>query len=449
MPSILIVEDDLFFSDLLKKWLMKKHYQVNSVSSVTEARKSLLKNSYDLVLTDLRIPSGEEGINLIQWSKKYYPDIPWIMLTNYAEHQTAVKAIKSGACDYLAKPVNPHILEEVIPKYIRIPVQTLQNLPAGESYLTGNHPAIRKVYEQIRIVAPTNMNVLIMGSSGTGKEHIARLIHEQSVRGKGPFVAVDCGAIPKDIALSEFFGHVKGSFTSAYQDKEGAFMVADGGTLFLDEIGNLPYEVQVQLLRAIEDRKIKPVGSTKEKKVNVRIIAATNEDLKKAVSGKYFREDLYFRLKEFDIRLPDLRERKEDILQFTDYFLKIANEELYRSVEGLDPETVRIFMNYDWPGNIRQLKNEVRRATLLSTGKYIMPEDLSEEILETMNRIPVALSEWQRKEAEIIESALKANGYNQSRTARQMGIDRKTLYHKIRAYHIFIKKDPSNPTSGS
>lgn len=285
-------------------------------------------------------------------------------------------------------------------------------------------------------MAPTNLNVLITGLSGTGKEHIARLIHEQSHRRDALFVSVDCGAISKDLARSEFFGHMKGSFTSAIQDKEGAFVFADGGTLFLDEIGNLPYEVQVQLLRAIQEQKIKPVRSNQEQRVDVRLIVATNEDLRQAISGKYFREDLYYRVNEFNICLPDLKERQEDIPLFAEYFLEQSNQELQKQVKGFAAQTLEIFMNYPWPGNIRQLKNEVRRSTLLAKGKYILPEDLTKEIRIGLHIETPALSKWQLQEANIIQTALRENGNNKSRAARQIGIDRKTLYNKIKTYNI-------------
>ncbi|MCD7711776.1 MAG: sigma-54 dependent transcriptional regulator [Firmicutes bacterium] len=436
MPFILLVEDDPVFSGALKKWLTQRNYTVTSVSSLKAAKDSISQQAYDLIITDLRLPSEEDGIVLIGWSKTYYPDIPVIMITHYADHQTAVKAIKSGASDYLAKPVNLHILEEIILKYIRIPVRTKKVHSDPHRYITGKHPLMQEVYEQVGIVAPTNLNVLITGSSGTGKEHIARLIHEQSHRRDALFVSVDCGAISKDLARSEFFGHMKGSFTSAIQDKEGAFVFADGGTLFLYEIGNLPYEVQVQLLRAIQEQKIKPVGSNQEQRVDVRLIVATNEDLRQAISGKYFREDLYYRVNEFNICLPDLKERQEDIPLFAEYFLEQSNQELQKQVKGFAAQTLEIFMNYPWPGNIRQLKNEVRRSTLLAKGKYILPEDLTKEIRIGLHIETPALSKWQLQEANIIQTALRENGNNKSRAARQIGIDRKTLYNKIKTYNI-------------
>ena len=289
--------------------------------------------------------------------------------------------------------------------------------------MEGQSQAARQLYEHVRLVAPTDMSVLITGSSGTGKEYVARRIHEQSNRKKAPFIAVDCGAIPKDLAASEFFGHVKGSFTGAIDNKEGAFVAAQGGTIFLDEIGNLSYEVQVQLLRALQERKVKPIGSNQEIAINVRLVSATNENLRSAIDKGDFREDLYHRINEFTVRIPDLKERKEDLLLFANNFLDQANIELQKDIIGFDNDVIRIFQSYSWPGNLRQMKNAIKYATLLATADPISA--------------PVNIQlKNESHECEMIKRALQEAGNNKTRAAQLLGIDRKTLYNKLKAYGI-------------
>lgn len=280
MLSILIVEDDITFSLMLTTWLGKKGFVVRSSSSVSDAKRRLGEEAFDLVISDLRLPDSD-GIDLLKWLKSTHPSLPLIMMTSYAEIQTAVQAMKLGAADYIAKPLNPDELLGKIKELVRVEEKAparVRFLGPGSLY-RGAEPSGRQLYEHVRLVAPTDMSVLVTGASGTGKEYIARRIHEQSNRSKAPFVAVDCGAIPKELAASEFFGHVKGSFTGAIENKTGAFVAAQGGTIFLDEIGNLTYEVQVQLLRALQERKVKPIGSNQEIAINVRLISATNEEL--------------------------------------------------------------------------------------------------------------------------------------------------------------------------
>ena len=289
------------------------------------------------------------------------------------------------------------------------------------------------MYEHVRLVAPTDMSVLITGSSGTGKEYVARRIHEQSNRANAPFVAVDCGAIPKDLAASEFFGHVKGSFTGAIDNKVGAFVAAQGGTIFLDEIGNLTYEVQVQLLRALQERKVRPVGSNQEITINVRLVSATNENLRLAIEKGDFREDLYHRINEFTIRIPDLCERQEDLMLFLD----LANAELKKDIIGFDAETIRLFQSYSWPGNLRQMKNVIRYATLLAKGRFITCAELPDELRETPQaKHSVAQLRDENHEIDLIRKALQECGNNKTKAAQMLGIDRKTLYNKLKLYQI-------------
>ena len=307
----------------------------------------------------------------------------------------------------------------------------------GLTYIKGTSRDADKLYEYIRLVAPTMMTVLITGESGSGKEYIARLIHEQSNRQAAPFVAVDCGAIPKDLAASEFFGHVKGAFTGAVSDKTGYFVQANGGTIFLDEIGNLSYDVQVQLLRALEERKVKPVGSNKEIAFDVRIISATNENLAKAVAEGSFREDLYHRLNEFSIKALSLRERKEDIPVFANHFLAAANEELDKDVIGFEDAVMRVFRDYNWPGNLREMRNVVKRATLLCQGNFIslehIPSELSEQQRPTTEDFAL---KKEKNEMELIREALAKCNNNKSEAARLLKIDRKTLYNKMKLYKM-------------
>ena len=296
--------------------------------------------------------------------------------------------------------------------------------------------AARVMYEHVRLVAPTNMSVLVTGASGTGKEYIARCIHELSNRRNHPFIAVDCGAIPKDLAASEFFGHVKGSFTGAIDNKTGAFVAAKGGTIFLDEIGNLTYEVQVQLLRALQERKIKMIGSNEEIAIDVRLISATNENLRQAIERGDFREDLYHRINEFTIRIPNLCERKEDLMLFANHFLDLANEELGKEIVGFDDATTQLFLRYSWPGNLRQMKNAVKYATLLATGKFITLKELPDELTSTSIASADVTLKSASHEQELIRKALQESGNNKTKAAQLLGIDRKTLYNKLKLYKL-------------
>lgn len=438
MLSILIVEDDITFSLMLTTWLGKKGFVVRSSSSVSDAKRRLGEEAFDLVISDLRLPDSD-GIDLLKWLKSTHPSLPLIMMTSYAEIQTAVQAMKLGAADYIAKPLNPDELLGKIKELVRMEEKAPARVPvssAPDLYIEGQSQAARQLYEHVRLVAPTDMSVLVTGASGTGKEYIARRIHEQSNRSKAPFVAVDCGAIPKELAASEFFGHVKGSFTGAIENKTGAFVAAQGGTIFLDEIGNLTYEVQVQLLRALQERKVKPIGSNQEIAINVRLISATNENLRQAIEKGDFREDLYHRINEFTIRIPDLKERKEDLLLFANHFLDLANSELQKDIIGFDNDTMQLFQSYSWPGNLRQMKNVIKYATLLATGRYITRKELPEELTENLSsHINIQLKNVEH-ERDLIRKALQECGNNKTRAAQLLGIDRKTLYNKLKIYQL-------------
>ncbi|UVR96700.1 sigma-54-dependent transcriptional regulator [Parabacteroides distasonis] len=438
MLSILIVEDDITFSLMLTTWLGKKGFVVRSSSSVSDAKRRLGEEAFDLVISDLRLPDSD-GIDLLKWLKSTHPSLPLIMMTSYAEIQTAVQAMKLGAADYIAKPLNPDELLGKIRELAHVEEKAPARVPvpsAPDLYIEGQSQAARQLYEHVRLVAPTDMSVLVTGASGTGKEYIARRIHEQSNRSKAPFVAVDCGAIPKELAASEFFGHVKGSFTGAIENKTGAFVAAQGGTIFLDEIGNLTYEVQVQLLRALQERKVKPIGSNQEIAINVRLISATNENLRQAIEKGDFREDLYHRINEFTIRIPDLKERKEDLLLFANHFLDLANSELQKDIIGFDNDTMQLFQSYSWPGNLRQMKNVIKYATLLATGRYITRKELPEELTENLpSHTNIQLKNVEH-ERDLIRKALQECGNNKTRAAQLLGIDRKTLYNKLKIYQL-------------
>lgn len=438
MKHILIVEDDTTFAVMLQTWLSKKKFSVVSVSGIAAAKKTLIESSVDLVLCDLRLPDGD-GIDLLEWASNRNVNVPLIVMTSYAAIPSAVQAMKLGARDYISKPVNPEDLLQKINEVFNAGVKTGKQIPVSESvpeetnYLEGQSEAARQLYTYVKLVAPTSMSVLINGASGTGKEYVAKRIHQLSKRSEKPFVAIDCGAIPKELAASEFFGHKKGSFTGAIEDKVGAFIEADGGTIFLDEIGNLSYDVQVQLLRVLQERRVKPIGTTTEVKVDVRLIAATNEDLKASIKSGAFREDLYHRINEFTIYMPHLCERGEDIPLFANFFLDQANRELEKPVPGFLPEAMEKISQYTWPGNLREMRNTVMRAALLAQGNPIRVEHLG---IDMNIDKPINILHDPDSERTKIVSALQKCLGNKSKAAAMLGIDRKTLYNKLKLYQI-------------
>lgn len=465
MDSLLIVEDDIAYSTMMQTWLRKKGFDVDKVSNVKAAVKIINSDKqYHLVLSDLRLPD-HDGLFLLDWMRKSGINIPFIVMTSYAEVQNAVLAMKSGANDYIAKPVQPDILLQKIHDAINAANRTdaSETAPAPKEertgkvfsannsndtnarenesstpsrYIEGTSEVSKQLYDYVRLVAPTPMSVLILGASGTGKEYVAHRIHELSQRKDKPFFALDCGAIQKEVAASEFFGHAKGAFTGAVTDKKGAFEVANGGTLFLDEVGNLSYDVQVQLLRAIQERKIRPLGSTKEIDVDIRLVCATNENLEKAVAEGTFREDLYHRINEFTIYMPALKDRGTDIFLFANLFLRLANEELGRNIIGFDAKASEMLMRYEWPGNLRELNNVVKRSVLLCRGDKIGVEQLNMSMTNTSTK-PKDLSLHNiNEEKERILSALRSCGGNKSKAAILLGVDRKTLYNKLQKYGI-------------
>ncbi|RKF04765.1 two-component system response regulator HydG [Tenacibaculum lutimaris] len=443
MKTILLVEDDVTFSNMLKHFLERHQYTVDVSYTIKNATTLLKDHPYNLIFTDLRLPDGN-GIDLLKLSKDNNSNIPVVLMTGYAEVSTAVQAMKQGAFDYISKPFNPDEVLEVISNALEektdfvAPVkEQKRNITTNTNIVAGISAASKNLFEHINLVAPTDMSVLITGESGTGKEVVANTIHTQSLRKDKPFIAVDCGAIPKEIASSEFFGHQKGSFTGAINDKIGHFEAANGGTLFLDEVGNLNYESQVQLLRALQERKIKPVGSSKEIMVDIRLITATNEDLLSAVESGNFREDLYHRLNEFSIKVPSLKDRKDDLILYADFFLEKANQQLHKEVAGFSQEVLALFQQYNWPGNLRELSNVIKRATLLSQTEIIEKEVLPEELKNADAQYSFS-NKFSTKENEktLIINALKETGNNKTKAAKLLNITRKTLYNKLKEYEI-------------
>lgn len=443
MSRILIVEDDLSFGTILQTYLRKKGYEVSKATSVGAATKLILSEDPDLVLSDLRLPD-HDGLFLLSWMHRSKVRATFIMMTSYAEVQNAVMAMKMGAADYIAKPIQPDILLQKIQDALQAneshPLTAPPLSPADSAeaksptdaphYIEGKSEASRQLYQYVELVAPTPLSVLILGASGTGKEYVAHRIHQLSPRSGKPFVALDCGAIPRDIAASEFFGHKKGAFTGADTDKRGAFEMANGGTLFLDEVGNLSYDVQVQLLRALQERRIRPLGGTEEMAIDIRLVCATNEDLAAAVTEGRFREDLYHRINEFTIYMPKLSERGSDLFLFADLFIQHANKELSRKVEGFDHAAAEMLAAHTWPGNLRELNNVVKRAVLLTRGTRITSAELSQAMPSPSIERVSTLHDANDEQARIKEALRQTNG-NKAKAARLLGIDRKTLYNKM------------------
>jgi two-component system response regulator HydG len=459
---ILVLDDDQDICHLLSRFLTKQGYVVETAGRGARAKELMELQPFDLVLCDHRLPDTD-AIRMLQHIRGANAGTQVIIITGYSDVKTAVELMRKGAFDYIAKPLYPDellmrvqdALAKKAPETTSIgPIAgTAKNAnPVREKYVEGTGPASVTIAKHILLVAPTDMSVLLTGDTGTGKEFVAKRIHDQSKRSQGPFLALDCGALPKELAGSELFGHTKGSFTGAIADKAGSFEQAKGGTLFLDEVGNLTYENQIKLLRVLQERKIRRIGGSKDIDVDVRIIAATNEDLKKAVAAGRFREDLLHRINEFAIHLLPLRERKEDIERFAMHFVEQANERLGRSVSGFEEPALRHIRDHSWGGNLRELGNVVKRAVLLSTGALISAECLPASVLAGgAEPVPVAATASngpkaddglrgvaQQAERDAILAALERNGFNKSRTAEQLNIDRKTLYNKLKTFGLEV-----------
>lgn len=451
MHRILIIDDDKQTASLLEKYLKSQGYEIVVAYSGNMAIKKLNKEYFDIALCEFNLPDSD-GLKILTWIRKNSPATSLIIMTAYANVRVAVNMIKAGAFDYVTKPVHPEEILKLIQKALN-----RNNIPYDsenftDRFIAGKSSKTQKVLSHVEAVAPTDIPVLIEGETGSGKEFIARAIHYASKRARNAFVAVDCGALPKDLANSELFGHVKGAFTGALYDKKGYFETAKGGTLFLDEISNLPYENQAKILRALQEKVINRVGENRNIQVDVRIIVASNEDLMEEVAEGNFREDLYHRINGFKLNIPALRERQEDILDFADTFLKRANRDFNKNIKGFTDEVKQIFLKYPWYGNIRELENIIKRSALLTGGQLITDETLPDEIRtyipetinseygypeEEMKEEILPLSEALKDiEKETIRNALLKSKFNKSMAAKLLDIDRKTLYKKIRDYKI-------------
>lgn len=461
MITILLVEDDTTFSAILDGYLSRNGYKVDPCYSVKSALQALAEKKYDLLLLDYRLGDGD-CLEIIDSLHKKNLFIPSIVMTGFSDVRTAVRAMKKGVYDFITKPVNPEELLMTVQESLKDFSKTDQavDVPAVSEklaykvnqvkksafpdYIEGTSKLANKLHEYIQLVAPTDMSILIRGESGTGKEYVARAIHKSGKRADKPFISIDCGTLSKELAASELFGHIKGSFTGAFNDKKGLFEEASGGTLFLDEIGNLSYDVQVKLLRALQERVIQPIGANKTIKVDVRVIAATNDELIGIAESGTFREDLYHRINEFEILVPALRDREADLFIFTDFLIKEANQELSKEVSAISDEVREVFEQYEWPGNIRELKNIVKRMILLTNGNLAEVSSLPDYMIHsTRNKdeIMAATGEDLRSqndahERKLIVDVLQKVKYNKSKAAKVLEIDRKTLYNKLEKYDI-------------
>ena len=473
MKRILIIDDDMDMCNLLGKYLQRNGYETDAAYSGNKGLAKFREQQFDVVLCDFRL-GDKEGRDVLKEIKEINPHAIVIIITGYSDIKIAVDVIKHGAFDYITKPLIPEEVLNVIGKALQEPGavatgqsskpkdNTVSKKETGgvvydnDEFLMGHAAATKDLYKQIELVAPTNYSVILYGESGTGKEVMAKTIHLSSARKDKPFVALDCGTLSKELVGSELFGHMKGSFTGALGDKEGLFEVANGGTLFLDEVANLSLDIQASLLRVIQERKFKRVGGNKEINADVRILVASNENLQDAYRRGKFREDLYHRFNEFSINIPPLRERREDISLFAEFFLKQSNKELNKNISGFEDEVMQLFTNYSWPGNLREFRNVIRRAGLLSSsgliGSKVLPWEMTQEtpLPDTEHKtfhIPVVTSVHahaqqpfdlknaaSQAEYETIMNVLKQVNFNKSKAADILKIDRKTLYNKLRVY---------------
>lgn len=470
MAKILVIDDNIDICQLLDRFLTKKGYDVETTISGKNGLDMVKKTFFDLIFCDFKL-RDLEGRDVLMKVREISPGTQVAIITGYADVKIAVEVIKNGAFDYVTKPLIPDEIINLIERALAASKASKSNTQTftkatqlkkdsdskvqkpTSKFLKGTGAESKKLYKEVALVAPTSLSVVIYGESGAGKENIARMIHDQSERAGKPFIAVDCGALTKELAGSELWGHEKGSFTGALAEKAGQFELADGGTIFLDEIANLSYETQVGLLRLVQERKLRRIGGAKDKSIDVRILVASNEDLRKAVSEGKFREDLYFRFNEFSITVPPLRNRKADIEAFAYHFLDLSNEELNKKVFGFDDQVMDVLKEYPWPGNLREMLNVIRRATLLSDGGKMSVSALPPEIVYSQKfnfsdsdsdksdtkpgKMPLNLKDAAAEaEAEVLKKVLEEVKYNRTQAAKQLGIDRKTLFNKMKQYDL-------------
>ena len=435
--KVIVVEDNPVYNDYVCNFLKKGGFDTMQAYRLSTAKKLLAKAEEDnTVLADLRLPDGE-GVDLLRWMRKEGKPQPFIIMTDYAEVHTAVESMKLGSADYIPKQL---VEDRLVPLIRSIHKAQEQKRNKQVPIFVRQGTAYQGIKRRVRLVAPTRMSVLILGENGTGKEHIAQHIHAQSKRADKPFVAVDCGSLSPTLALSAFFGHIKGAFTGADSTHVGYFQEANGGTLFLDEVANLPMEMQRMLLRAIQERRYRPIGAKGDKTADVRIVAATNEDLQKAVAEKRFREDLLYRLKEYTITVPPLRNCQEDIMPLAEFFLEFANKELERNIKGFDASARKALLTYPWPGNVRELKQKIQVAVLHTEADMITKENLefgSDETLSSSSASFALRNDAEDKE-RILRALKQANG-NRKIAAELLGIGRTTLYNKLEEYGLKYK----------
>ena len=437
---ILIVDDEVIMRESLSGWLARDGHIVETAASGEEALEKLAQSRFDILLVDIKM-EGISGLEVLRKVKENDPDVAIVMITAYGSISTAIEAMKHGAYDYLLKPFDPNQLGVLIEKIVEHQAQVRENLYLKEQFkertrfesMIGQSRPMQEVFDLIRDVAPTDATVLITGETGTGKGLAAKAIHTNSPRCEGPFVIVNCGAIPEHLMESELFGHQKGAFTDAKETKRGRLELAHGGTLFLDEIGEIGMRMQIDLLRVLEDRVFYRVGGTQPIEADFRVIAATNRDLKTAIEQEMFREDLYYRINVFSIHMPRLRERKEDIPLLAEHFLQRFTQETNKPIDAVDREAMDEMMLYDWPGNVRELENAIERAVVVGKERKVRSEDLPFYCL--LNPQPAGQS-LKDIEKQHIRQILEENDWNVARSAKILQIDRSTLYSKIKRHRL-------------
>jgi DNA-binding NtrC family response regulator len=446
--SILIVDDEEDILNVLKLILTKEGYQVDTALDGKQALQLFRKKSYDIVLTDLRMPEMD-GIELLERIKEIRPETEVLIMTAYASVESAVLAMKKGAADYIVKPfLNEDVKMRIarVAEHIKLKrdVEVLKQQLSQRFetlHFLGTSPQVQQILSLIEQVAPTKSNVLILGESGTGKSLVAELIHKNSPRRDGPFISINCAAIPETLLEAELFGYKKGAFTGAVADKKGLIELANGGTLFLDEIGDLPLGLQAKLLKFLETYEFIPLGDVQKKKVDIRLISATNKNLEELIKEGKFREDLYYRLSVIEIKIPPLRERKEDIPVLVYYFLEQASKQHNKKIKGITNEALSYLLNYDWPGNVRELRNVIERAVILARDEYILPHDLPEKIIKSSPSPEIGVGKSLKEAIEeyektIILNTLRFCNYDKERAAKILDIDLATLYRKLKKFGI-------------